>query len=199
MDKAFAFAIGAAIGSFVTWKIVKNKYKQIADEEINSVKEVFARRYSEKMSKEKLNENTNQTSLTLDETEKNANIQDDIAAYHELLDKLHYANIDVDSLIAKKGGSTVTDGPFVISPDEFGEDPNYQTVSLTLYEDGVLTDDYDNIVVDVDDWVGEDSLTHFGEYEADSVFVRNESMQTDFEILRDLRTYRECHPEQGDE
>ena len=199
MDKAFAFAIGAAIGSFVTWKIVKTKYKQLADEEINSVKEVFARRYSEKMNKEKSNENTNHASLTLDETEKNANIQDDIAAYHELLDKLHYANIDVDSLIAKKGGSTVTDGPFVISPDEFGEDPNYQTVSLTLYEDGVLTDDYDDIVVDVDDWVGEDSLTHFGEYEADSVFVRNESMQTDFEILRDLRTYRECHPEQGDE
>lgn len=198
MDKAFAFAIGAAIGSFVTWKIVKTKYKRIADEEINSVKEVFARRYSEKMNKEKPNENTNQASLTLDETEKNANIQDDIAAYHELLDKLHYANIDVDSLIAKKGGSTVTDGPFVISPDEFGEDPNYQTVSLTLYEDGVLTDDYDDIVVDVDDWVGEDSLTHFGEYEADSVFVRNESMQTDFEILRDLRTYSECHPEQGD-
>lgn len=199
MNKAFAFAIGAAIGSFVTWKIVKTKYKRIADEEINSVKEVFARRYSEKMNKEKPNENTNQASLTLDETEKNVNIQDDIAAYHELLDKLNYANIDVDSLIAKKGGSTVTDRPFVISPDEFGEDPNYQTVSLTLYEDGVLTDDYDDVVVDVDDWVGEDSLTHFGEYEYDSVFVRNESMQTDFEILRDLRTYRECHPDQGDE
>lgn len=199
MNKAFAFAIGATIGSFVTWKIVKTKYKRIANEEINSVKEVFARRYSEKMNKEKPNENTNQASLTLDETEKNANIQDDIAAYHELLDKLNYANIDVDSLIAKKGGSTVTDRPFVISPDEFGEDPNYQTVSLTLYEDGVLTDDYDDIVVGVDDLVGEDSLTHFGEYEDDSVFVRNESMQTDFEILRDLRTYRECHPEQGDE
>ena len=199
MNKAFAFAIGAAIGSFVTWKIVKTKYKRIADEEINSVKEVFARRYSEKMNKEKPNENTNKASLTLDETEKNANIQDDIDAYNELLDKLNYANIDVDSLIAKKGGSTVTDGPFVISPDEFGEDPNYQTVSLTLYEDGVLTDDYDDIVVDVDDLIGEDSLTHFGEYEDDSVFVRNESMQTDFEILRDLRTYSECHPEQGDE
>ena len=199
MNKAFAFAIGAAIGSFVTWKIVKTKYKRIADEEINSVKEVFARRYSEKMNKEKPNENTNQASLTLDETEKNVNIQDDIAAYHELLDKLNYANIDVDSLIAKKGGSTVTDRPFVISPDEFGEDPNYQTVSLTLYEDGILTDDYDDVVVDVDDWVGEDSLTHFGEYEYDSVFVRNESMKTDFEILRDLRTYRECHPDQGDE
>lgn len=199
MNKAFTFAIGAAIGSFVTWKIVKTKYKRIADEEINSVKEVFARRYSEKMSKEKSNESTNQAPLTLDETEKNVNIQDDIAAYHELLDKLHYANIDVDSLIVKKGGSTVTDGPFVISPDEFGEDPNYQTVSLTLYEDGILTDDYDDIVDDVDDLVGEDSLTHFGEYEDDSVFVRNESMQTDFEILRDLRTYSECHPEQGDE
>lgn len=199
MNKALAFAIGAAIGSLVTWKIVKTKYERIANEEINSVKEVFARRYSEKLSKEKSNENTNQALLTLDETEKNTNVHEELAAYHDLINKLHYANIDVDSLFAKKGGSTVTDGPFIISPDEFGEDPNYQTVSLTLYEDGVLTDDYDDIVEDIDDLVGEDSLTHFGEYEDDSVFVRNESMQTDFEILRDLRTYSECHPEQGDE
>lgn len=196
MNKLFAFAVGAAVGSFVTWKIVKTKYERIADEEINSVKEVFARRYSEKANDEKSDDNVNQESFTLDETEKN--VQEDLAAYHELLDKLRYANIDLETL-TEKGGSTVIDGPFVISPDEFGEDPNYQTVSLTLYADGVLTDDYDDIVVDVDDWVGEDSLTHFGEYEDDSVFVRNDSMQTDFEILRDLRTYSECHPAQGDE
>lgn len=34
-----AFAAGAAIGSVVTWKVVKTKYEQIAEEEIQSVKD----------------------------------------------------------------------------------------------------------------------------------------------------------------
>ena len=38
------FAVGAAIGSAVTWKFAKNKYSKIADEEIRSVKETFAKR-----------------------------------------------------------------------------------------------------------------------------------------------------------
>ena len=38
------FAAGAAIGALVTWKLVKNKYERIAQEEINSVKETFAKR-----------------------------------------------------------------------------------------------------------------------------------------------------------
>ena len=41
------FATGAAIGSVVTWKIVKTKYEQIAKEEINSVKEVFSKKEAE--------------------------------------------------------------------------------------------------------------------------------------------------------
>lgn len=185
MNKLFVFIAGAAVGSLVTWKLVKTKYEQIANEEIESVKETFSKRYSEKVNEDKPEK----------EADVNAN---DIAAYNELLEKLEYANIDVDALI-KKGGSTVIDRPFVISPDEFGEDPNYETVSLTLYADGVLTDEDDTIVDDIEGLVGEDSLTHFGEYEDDSVFVRNDDLETDYEILRDLRNYTDCHPDQCDD
>ena len=38
------FATGAVIGSVVTWKIIKTKYEQIAQEEIDSVKEVFSKK-----------------------------------------------------------------------------------------------------------------------------------------------------------
>ena len=38
------FAVGAAIGSAVTWKVVKDKYSKIADEEIRSVKETFCQK-----------------------------------------------------------------------------------------------------------------------------------------------------------
>ena len=41
--KAFIFVAGAAIGSAVTWKVVKNKYEQITQEEIKSVKEEYSR------------------------------------------------------------------------------------------------------------------------------------------------------------
>ena len=83
----------------------------------------------------------------------------------------------------------ITDGPYVISPDEFGNEFDYEEVSLTYYADGVLTDDQDNIIEDVEGLVGLDSLNHFGEYEDDSVFVRNDALQTDYEILADLRNY----------
>ena len=80
--------------------------------------------------------------------------------------------------------------PYVITPDEFGSVDEYETISLTYYSDGVLTDDRDDEPIeDVDDMIGEDSLTHFGEYEDDAVYVRNERLKTDFEILLDHRSY----------
>ena len=36
-----SFAAGAAIGSVATWMLVKNKYEQIAQEEIEEVREVY--------------------------------------------------------------------------------------------------------------------------------------------------------------
>lgn len=43
-----AFILGAASGSAVTWYSVKKKYEEIAQREIDSVKEVFANREKER-------------------------------------------------------------------------------------------------------------------------------------------------------
>lgn len=48
-----------------------------------------------------------------------------------------------------------------------------------------------NIIRNVDEIVGEESLDHFGEYEEDTVYVRNEELETDFEILKDDSNYRD--------
>lgn len=42
---------------------------------------------------------------------------------------------------------------------------------------------------EIEETVGKGSLTHFGEYEPDSVFVRNDRLKVDYEILMDQRTY----------
>ena len=44
MNKLLMFTLGAAAGSLLTWKIVEGKYKKIADEEIESVKEHYKNR-----------------------------------------------------------------------------------------------------------------------------------------------------------
>ncbi|HZK46450.1 MAG TPA: hypothetical protein VFC64_00760, partial [Atopostipes sp.] len=81
------------------------------------------------------------------------------------------------------------DIPYVIPPEEFGEFDNYEKIGLTYYADQVLTDDDDKSVEDIEDTVGFDSLNHFGEYEDDSVFVRNDRLKCDYEILLDQRNY----------
>ena len=44
VKNALIFVVGAAIGSVTTWYFVKDKYKKIADEEIESVKEYYSNR-----------------------------------------------------------------------------------------------------------------------------------------------------------
>ena len=83
------------------------------------------------------------------------------------------------------------DKPYAIPPEEFGEIEGYVQTSLTYYADKILTDEDDNIIDDVEDIVGKDFARHFGEYEDDSVFIRNDSKKHDYEILKDFRSYSE--------
>ena len=47
MNKVLMFALGAAVGSLITWKLLEKKYKDLADEEIASVVERFKNREKE--------------------------------------------------------------------------------------------------------------------------------------------------------
>lgn len=87
------------------------------------------------------------------------------------------------------GAENKEDHPYVIPPEEFGEIEGYESISLTYYSDGVLADDGDFKIDNYEDTVGEDFQKHFGEYEDDSVYIRNDIRSCDYEILRDLRKY----------
>lgn len=177
LSNILIFTVGAAIGSVVTWKLIKNKYEQIAKEEIDSVKEVFSRRKDEIISDEKrdddFEEYHNITSLYSKESDEEEDEDEDEDEDEEEVQ-------EVKKQVKK---------PYVISPDEFGEMDEYDAISLNYYADGVLTNDWDEVIENVDDIVGIDSLNHFGEYEEDSVFVRNDTLQADYEILKDVRNY----------
>lgn len=186
-----AFLAGAVVGSVTTWYCVKKKYERIAQEEIDSVKEVFAQRefHSQVIKTAKAGEGVIEgLNDGIRRAAEQAKDKPDVREYAAILKKTGYAT----GVNQEEEEQTVKDGynPYVISPDEFGEFEEYEKISLTYYADGVLADDGDEVVDDVEDIVG-DALDHFGEYEDDSVFVRCDERKCDYEILLDQRTFAE--------
>ena len=184
---SLGFIIGAASGATVAWYLLKDKYETLAQEEIDSVKEVFARREQD-MKDETVKRNVAEGIKDSDRTKP------DLKEYAEQLKKNGYTRYS--DLSADDGGvSDKQTKPYVIPPEQFGDNEEHEQISLTYYADGVLADENDEVIEDVEDAVGIDSLNHFGEYEDDSVFVRNDARKCDYEILLDQRTYSEVAEE----
>lgn len=184
---SLGFIIGAASGATVAWYLLKDKYETLAQEEIDSVKEVFARREQE-MKDETVKRNVAEGIKDSDRTKP------DLKEYAEQLKKngyTRYSDLSADD----EGVSDKQTKPYVIPTEQFGDDENYDQISLTYYADGVLADENDEVIDDVEETVGIESLNHFGEYEDDSVFVRNDTRKCDYEILLDQRTYSEVAEE----
>lgn len=164
------FTAGIAIGSISTWQYAKRKYEQLAEEEIESVKAAFSRK------KENVFNKVEQEAKVAAKSMNN---------FAKVMKKEGYTNYS-----EKKGVDLKM--PYVIAPDNFGELDDFETVSLTYYSgDDILADEEDEIVENIDELIGSDALNSFGEYEDDSVFVRNEELKCDYEILLDNRKYSE--------
>ena len=182
---ALFFIMGAASASFITYKLVEKKFKDIADEEIKSVKEMYERKL-EKLDLDKQGENLETMTITSDGSDEESPAMNHVSVnpYGSLVTDLGYSNIEKE----KKEDVVVDNNIQIIPPEDFGE-YGYRCDSLTYYTDGVLAYDDDSKVTDIAKIVGEHALNTFGEYEDDSVFVRNHGMKTDFEILKEYRRF----------
>ena len=191
MKNLLCFVVGAAIGSVVTWKLIEKKYKDLADEEIESVKETFKNR-KPRITKDEVKETVEKVinkwkepketveDIVTDEgysTEDEENTEED--------DESNYT-VDVDP-----GVEIIM--PYVITPERFGEFNEYGTKTLTYYADDVLTDEIDNPITleEMETMIGPDALDHFGEYEDDSVYIRDEMNEIDYEILKSEKLFSE--------
>ena len=183
VSKALFFILGAASASFITYKVVEKKFKDIADEEIASVKEMYERKMK-KVEQDK-NEKVEAVNLPFELEQKAEEVNlpwPKQNPYGSLVTDLGYSN-------NKEETEDMIDYDIqIIPPEDFGE-YGYETDSLTYYEDKVLTYNNDVVILDVNKVVGSDALNSFGEYEDDSVFVRNHGLKTDYEILKDTRKF----------
>jgi len=208
-----AFIVGVAVGVLAVDKVLKTKYENISREEIESVKSRFESTRPEivnycdedvKMTQELYQ--SKKAASELREAADKAKEKPGISQYAEQLRRNGYTNyatpvvpstpvveppIEPDDDDTTQEETADLGAPYVIPPEDFGEFEEFEKISLIFWADRILTDDNNLPVEDVANSVGVESLSTFGEYEDDSVFVRNQRLRCDYEILLDQRRYED--------
>jgi hypothetical protein len=169
------FLIGFGVGALVASKMVQNRYEDIIQEEIESIREVESRRVRLNKKTDDIYERVNQQVI---ESEK---------SYHKIVENYKDGDYDVNSDWNRSHPYEITDEQFSESMD------NFDKITLFYYADEVLADEGEEMIDDVDravgikllmDWAGDPD-------ESQVLYVRNEKMMIDYEILRMEQPYSE--------
>ena len=166
-----SFAIGAAIGSVVTLKLIETKYRNISNDEINLMREYYKRE------EQKLKEQTND--ISEDDTEEDEFTEVEMEEYHKITDN-YSTESEKEETIKVEPADPYEDLIYIITPEEFGME-DYDEISLNYYKNGVLTDDMD-VPCDIHDTVGFEAIDNMGVFEPYMVHVRNDVRKADYEV-----------------
>lgn len=171
MNNSFKFGVcfllGAGTGFAAGWLYFKKKYELKADEEIEEMRNYFK---SKEVRKATENIKNNVVDYLYDTVVPEKPVKeepDEIPEYGNM-----FNNIESHR------------PPYVISPEEFYEEENYEKITLTYFGlDHILADDENCMVEDIASAVGTDWENRIGEYVQSAVYVRNDKRQCDYEIL----------------
>lgn len=202
------YLLGALTGSVAVFFVLNEKYKKIADDEINEIRNLYKEQtkkfkeeteaYQEEV--DKLNTELKWKELEdLDDDDENDDemteydrfVESDMLKHQDHNQRVNYSSSINYKDIPEEDRPYREDDAFVIAPEHFGEDEDMDVCTLYYFADGTLTDDNYVPVDDIVFTVGEDALDSFGTYEEDCVYVENPKLHSYFEILKDPRTFDE--------
>ena len=182
------FAAGALAGAAVAVRVVREKYQQEAEEEIAEMRDYYRelRKNAKTPDENKMLEEDENSKEEKEENTKNE--YDEIVKGYT--NYTQYNDIETKENKKEEKEERTNYEPFIIDVEEFGEDPTYDTATLTYYKDKVLTNDLDDVI----DYsvAGEENLKIFDEHpDCKAIYVRDDIYMVDYEIIRDPYQYDE--------
>lgn len=189
MKGLLIFAAGLAVGAVAGAVIVKNKVLADAKAEIEEVREYYRTSRREKEVEVEVEEKEEAKEEAKEVEKKEYELKDIQIKDEPKTGLTNYSQITKMYMSKDEFQAPMYDDPFVIDPSEFGENPEYDTETLTYFADGVLVDDVDDVIEEPDIVVGLENLKIFEEFGATTVYVRNDIYKTDYEIIRDDWNY----------
>ena len=188
-----AFSAGAGVGWFITKKCYDKYFDEVLEDYDNLIEEIDKLNKDGDATDDKLEEDDipekPPVKIIVDEPD---NVYTDVEDYHEILLKQKYNT-------AEKKVRKIVDHPFEIEMGEYGTVYDYNLVQLNYYADEVLTDEYDNVVDDVEEIIG-DVLDTADLIPYSDIYVRNDAKRCDYKIFIDPKTFeRLCEESQLEE
>ena len=186
------FALGVGVGSVVSYIVLRNKFAQRLDREIQLIKEEKSKQ--KKVKKDKSNEcndgdNAKIAESSCDFTKEDKKQYEDYTKYYKSNDSTIIEQDEAPAPVINTQPPIVKK-PYVITPEDFGS-MGYEEISLTYYADGVLTEEGEPKKLSIKKTIGASNVKHFGEHADDALYVRNEDLRVDYEVLKDKRAYDE--------
>lgn len=198
---AGTFICGAVGGYFAAQNILKAKYEEALEREIEATKNFYAQLNKEGME-------TPEKAIEVLGTPVPSPVRNVINAYQGRL-PTSFPVVEAAQVVniftrdEEKGDTVPEDivrnrteeAPYVIALGEFdANDNHYEQVTYTYYAgDETLADEDEQIVDDIDMRVGLDNLERFGHYSKDGnvVYVCNDALSLHIQILRSSGKYSE--------
>lgn len=183
------FLAGVGVGYLVADTMKEEEYKEKAREEINEVKAI----YKEKLA-EAIGDVNKVIDVEVEEIEEDDYSEEEMEEYKHRTKVYDYAqaynNKSKEETPRPERKILAEDGypPYTINEDEYGEFEDYDTKNLTYFmgDKKLVDEDAEEVVEDVESLVGVENLKIFEEFpDCTGIYVRNDDLKIDFEILKD--------------
>ena len=189
------FGAGLALGVLGTKTYFERKYKKIADDEIESVKEVFKRKTVSIVEADATAQRVETTNvdpdfgIAIEKVPVGGGLFMNMVPEHMKEMQINYNTMSNDIV----EGEHPIEGnyrPYIIDIDTFDETADgYSKVELSYYMGDSTLVDSEEEIVSTADTIGIDNLELFEQLDSDIIYVRNESLGADYEVTKVLSSY----------
>ena len=189
-----AFILGAAAGVASSMLYFKTKYEQKADAEIQEIRDLYAKKTETEEKKEDVPVTSHPVSKA-DDLHATARRVSEYTKYipktetdqtEEPKDGIYVEKVDFAPMKNPNPPK-----PYLIDSSDYGQDDNFDPLCWEWYTDGILANENDEIIDDIQEWIG-DGLKVFAETEDNLFWVRNEKYGVDIEVARSGITYEKA-------
>lgn len=185
IDKTLCFILGSAVGSWVTYLIMRKKTDAEKAEEFRLMKEHYESLYGTEQKPKRVYVK----SAKSDTEEK----KDDIVVLGSAEAQKRSKDAKSDYTSYNKSGKEERMISLITSERFANEEPEYEKITLSYYEkDGILADTYGD-TVDIESSIGDKGIEYFELLHQDVIYVRNSRLKIDYEIVLEHMAYSELY------
>ena len=174
-----SFVAGGAVGSLITYYAVRETFRNQAEEEIQSVRDIYLKREAKELEEFRASQGVETAT------------EEDLIQYHlKGLAELGYEIPEADDTDYEEVNPIeYPEGVEEIDESEFMNGfEDYESSTLTLYTDGVMTDDIEDVVDDPKRYFNNIDLESYEK--GDDLYFVNHTLMLKIELIVSKQSYK---------